>query len=1178
MKLTLVFLSCLVIQSFAGVYSQTRINLNYENRKITDIFSDIQQQTGFVVVYGTSDLNPLREVSVSIKDGNINEVMEALLNDTDLIYTVIDDYIAILKAEKLVEERSSIQLKKITIKGKITDEEGIPLPGATIMEKGTTNGAITDIDGNYTLSVSAEKSILKISYIGFETQEVIIGAKITINVILKPSATSLDEVIITGYQNLSVNKSTGSVNVIKSEDIDKKGNSNIIQSLEGQVAGLGLFSDPTGEGKTKFNIRGITTLNGKTEPLIVVDGFPLEANISTVNPSDVESLTVLKDAAATSIYGSRAANGVIVITTKKGKKGKLQIDYRNTFTFSQRLDLAYRLNRLNSSDLVDIQTKLAGVNPHTYQWYLENTGRPKFTARNLVYETMAKANESIITDVQKKNILANLKTKDNTKQFEEYYLQPQSEMQHSLSISGGGDRNIFRVSLNYTRNKGPWTGSKSDRMIFDIANNYTISKNTNIDVITNIVFNNSNSIPIDESVVFQKTNSYEEIIDKNGNYLPVRLGYNINGNFGNGLAGFGGKDPVLIQNLINAGLLDETYYPLKELEQYSSKNKEVSVRLQARLNTKITKNLRGHFGFQYESASQKNENFSFAESFAMRQLINHTTPLTYSGDQNELNIPLGGRLVETKGNSNSYTLRGQLNFSKFFGDHEISSIMGSEIRQVFNTSTTLDRFGYNKNTLLFRNINKKTLEQTIRDVHYPNRIIRGLKFADNFTEITNRFFSLYGNFTYGYKNKYILSGSIRMDQSNLFGTDPSYRYKPFWSLGAKWRVSEESFFNIDAINSLSLRMSYGINGNISNKYGPFNIAKSFSPFLSGGISSLVIETPAIKDLRWERTKSFNIGLDLSMLNNRLTLGFDFYNKQTDDLLASTKTDPTLGFSNLISNDANINNKGVEVSLNTVNVQKGDFRWVTFLTFRYNKNKVTKAFTAKNKNSFITAGIMNKEGASANSFWLFDFQGLNAQGYPTITNSKGEVLIIDEFFNPSNVVSIKDLINAGTVEPVYTAALTNSINYKNLGLSFMFVGNAGHVLLKDSYNGEKQWGNAPSNINKDAANAWEKAGDEEHTNVPFIGSQNNASELIVLNSTKNIISGNYIRLRELIFTYSLPDNLLKNSYLKHITFNAKCTNLFFISKNKEGIDPEAHGVGMRYFPRKPSFSMGVHISF
>jgi TonB-linked SusC/RagA family outer membrane protein len=1179
MKLSLILFFAFSLQLSASVLLGQQVSIHTGEASLKSVLEDLKEQTGTYFMYNEKDMDASIQVDLDMQSVSLEETLEEICKQAPFTYEIIEDFVVFTKkAPAKIKEK--VKQEKKELKGVVTDKDGNTLPGVSVVVKGTTTGVSTDINGRYAIKFENDKAVLVFSFVGMTPQEITYSGQSVLDIELEVSSKGLHEIIVTGYQTLSVNKSTGSVKVVTAKDIERKGNSNILQSLEGQVAGLGLFTDPTGEGKTKFNIRGTSTLSGSTEPLIVVDGFPLEADISSINPNDVESVTVLKDAASTSIYGSRAANGVIVITTNKGKKGKLNINYRNSFSFTKRPDLAYRLNRVNASDLIDLE--LLSVKG---KWWInsseesiEKYGRPKYAALSLASEIAAKVKEGRMTQADANVKLDKLRKIDNTAQLEKYFLQNQTEMQHSLSISGGGDRNTFRASLNYVQNKGQFTGSENDKMIFDLVNNYKINKNTNIDVIANVVFNNNKSIPIDQNLVFGKTSIYENFIDENGKYLPVRLGNNNSGNSANsvgGLTGFGGLDPLMIKYREEAGLLDESYVPLQELKEYTSDNKNVSVRLQARLNTKIYKNLSGNFGFQYESANLKNEEFQSAQSFYTRQFINNTTSKDFGGEQSKLNVPYGGRLIATNGKSNSYTLRGQLNFNKIMGDHEISAIAGSEIRQVFSTSTTIDRFGYDRNTLLFQNINKAKLERDMRNTYGTYGRTMGVKFADNFIETTNRFFSVYGNFTYGYKSRYILSGSIRMDQSNLFGTDPEYRYKPFWSLGSKWRVSEEDFFTSELINSLSLRMSYGINGNISNKYGPFNIASTLISRRAGA-QSLQIDTPAVPDLRWERTKAFNIGLDIEMFGGGIGLGLDFYNKQTDDLLVINQIDPTLGFETLISNNADINNKGIEVSLNAVNMHTKDFTWTTNLIFRYNKNRVTKAYVTKQQGSFVLAGLLNKEGGAANSFWMLDYQGLNNEGTPMIKNSDGEIIIIDGnyFTDPT----VKDLVNAGTIDPIYTASLSNSLNYKNFGLSFMFIANAGHVLFKNSYTGELNGRGEPESFNADLSKAWKKPGDEKHTDIPKIYSVNNFGADLVRYSTKNVISGDYIRLRELIFTYSLPDYLLQNTFIKRVRFNAKATNLFYIAKNKEGIDLEAQGIGVRYFSRKPTFSMGVSLNF
>jgi len=1180
---TFLFLFCSIAFALGpnNVTSQNaKIQID-KNKLVTvnEVFSIIENQTNFNFIYSSNLFDEIPKIELQKGTIRAHKLLDLCLSNTVFTYIFTEDEVIILKRKSEFVGTNFVALPQVSITGFVKDKEGNPMPGVNVLVgprgSSTLRGVSTNFEGQYNINAS-KGDYIKFTYLGFVTQEFEIKDKIEINVILLEEVSNLEEVVITGYQKLSVHKSTGAAKAISGKTIGRKGNSNILQSLEGQIAGLGLSSDPTSEGSKKFDIRGVTSLNGDSRPLIVVDGFPLEGDISTINPHEIESVTVLKDAASSSIYGARSANGVIVITTKKGKTGKLNINYSSVLTTSGKPDLSYRLNRVSSSDLVDIQKEASGSNPHTYQWRLDNSSNPSSYAgvSNIVYETAAKLNEGSITQAEADAIYAKLKTRDNTNQFEDYFLRSRFEQQHNISVSGGGDKNTFRTSLNYTENKFSNVGSNSDRVILDLVDNFKVSNKIDVDIIANVVLDNSKTTPVSNSFIFGGVNSYENIIDSNGNYLPVRLA---SYNYGSNNAGlFGGKEPIEIQRLIDAGLLDESYYPLKELEAYTNDNKTTSVRLQAMLNAEILKNLTGHFSFQYESGSFKNRKMSSKESFEMVSLINNTTPLSYTGDANELHIPHGARLVETRGDRSSYTLRGQLDYSKSFDDHEISGIVGSEIRNVFRSVTVTDKFGYDDSTLLFRNINRKDLEGTINDVYHPNGYIAGgIPFRDDFIETKNRYFSLYGNFTYGYKNKYIVSGSARIDQSNLFGTDPKYRYKPFWSVGGKWRVSEENFFNSSSINNLDFRVTYGVNGNISNKYGPFNIANALYPYRSGRVQSIQISTPAVADLRWEKTATTNFGVDMGLFDQKINIGLDYYLKETKDLLANSKTNPTLGFSNLYRNDANISNKGIEVSLRTTNLQNNNFSWSTFITFRHNKNKVKEAFSDEIY-AYYAAGLRNYEGAPANTFWHFNWNGLNEDGEATIKKANGDIQVLDDF-SPTSAFDMEDLVDGGTTDPIYSGAITNTFNYKNFGLSFMFIGNGGHVLLNDSYNGE-YIGRSPGNVNRDAANSWKVLGDENITDVPRINSGNAYAPSITRRSTKNIIDGDYLKLREVILTYSLPQNLLSAINIDNVMFNLRANNLFYIAKNKKGIDPEGHGIGRRYYPTTQAYSFGVRINF
>lgn len=1203
-KLLIVIMRSFIFLFCIAAFSLSPLDIASQNSKIKiktdksltvdEVFDLIMKQTDYKFVYqeGIFDKHP----SIDLKKGVIstNKLLQESLDSDDYNLVLSENNTILIKKKSIIS--SLFQRQKVS--GKITDANGLPIVGATILVKGTTTGTISNFDGSYSITIPSTDNVLVVSFVGYQNQEILVGNKTIINIILKEELNTLDEVVITGYQKLSLNQSTGSVSKVKGEDIVKRGRSNLISALEGKIAGLGVTADINNEGGSKIDIRGISTVNGNSSPLIVIDGFPTQIDITQINPYDIESVTVLKDAGAASIYGAQAANGVIVITTKKGKKGTLNINYTQNITVNQKPDVRYRLNRLTGSDLVDAQIKATEnlapfVSFHSYQYELDNAFLPPAfifpiaQARTQVFNAMANLNDGVITQAEADAIINPLRSIDNTNQIQDYFTQSPFEQQHNLSISGGGENNVFRATLNYTSNKTSFVGNKQDRILFDFQNSTDISKKVKLDINGNVTINDNKSIPYNRDIVFGQISPYELFADASGNPLPVTIG-NIGEFYSVNTGGlFGGKDPIEIQRLIDLGLYDETYYPLRELNNYSNKANNLNTRLQAMLHADLAKGLKATVGFQYQISANRNTNISTEDSFEMKSLINNTASSNFNGDNTTLIIPRGGRLIETRGDTRSYTGRVQLDYETSYKKHNFRALAGTEIRHLFSSSITTDRFGYNEKSLNTVPVNKYTygtdgLAQTLTGTNYPifGFISEGLTFYDDISENTDRFFSAYGNFSYDFDNKYVLTGSVRLDQSNLFGTDPKFRYKPFWSVGGKWNIHEEDFFNIDAIDRLSLRASYGINGNIANLNGPFNVAQLGISGRAGFIEGAEIISPAVKNLRWERTATSNFGVDVSMLKNRVALSLDYYRKKTSDIFASGRNNPINGVNRILRNDATITNDGFEVSLNTRNITSNNFNWSSTLVFRHNKNNVEKINVQERFATSFVISPRNQTGNPANGLYVFDWAGIDNEGNATVRTKDGEIVTLAGSFNVGGDELIReDLVYAGTINPTFTGAITNNLNYKSFNLSFIFVTNQGHKLLKDSYNGETSPGQ-PQNINTDALFAWNAPGDETSTDIPQIGKSGivASTTAVAKYSTKNVIDGGFVRLREVLLSYTLPQDAIKAIGAKNASINLRGNNLWLSTKNNEGIDPEAHGYGVRYFPRQASFTFGVNVNF
>lgn len=1091
----------------------------------------------------------------------------------------------------------STKISNTEIEGIVRDSEGNPIPNAKVVNNHQKVTVHTDKDGNFRIYAKAGDEI-QISNVGFYIYKQIIADNSPIYATLKSAQENekiIDELVITGYQKIQANRAAAPVEKINIKNFERRGATDIVKGLEGLSASLVMSSNPNDPtGSKELTIRGVATLAGSSAPLIIVDGFQYEGDLRSVNPYEIESINLLKDAASASIYGAKSANGVIVITTKKGKSGGTQVRYTSNLTFQNKANLGYLLNRASTNDLINIQSQIAQNAINTanatgdvsrvvnYRNRLETEDFPEYVAdnNNRVYHLYSQLYHGYITQNEFDTQLALLRTLDNTNDLRNTYLQNPFTNQQNISVMGGNAGFRYRTSLNYTDEQGNIKNSKNNRILFDFVSDIKFSPRISFDFQANYTLNNNQYTPLDwdgdvsRFTQISKISSYDTFYNADGSTRSAFMPY-FNGVY-RGL--LGGKDPYEIERLIGLGLLDETYYPALDFGKYSYSNRNWALRLQGLINYKITNDLNFKFGGQIQRSAGTIRNIASADSWYMRQLINNTTPLSYTGDRRELNIPIGARLQERREEANNYLLRAQVDYNKTFGEHYISALLGTEIQNVERASTSVDRFGYDEVSNLFLPINNHNLSQSIEDVYMPEggRLPSGIALNDDFSKAVNRFFSVYANAHYSFKNRYIITGSIRMDQSNLFGTDPQYRYKPFWSVGAKWRLGEENFLK-DKNVLLDIRGSYGVNGNIANSVGPFDIASKDYVRRAENHPGLNIVSYKIPNLRWESTHTTNAGFDTKFFKNRLALSFDYYHKNTQDVLSAVEIDPTLGNTSVVRNDANIINRGYELQLTSKNIETENFSWETQANFRLNKGKVEKVFTNTDGNSPLNyAGTpINLMGYEPNSLFVFDFAGLNNEGYAQIRKDDGTLVVINEDIRPENVFAMNDLKYAGTTLPKYVVGLNNNITYKNFSLSFSLIYQGGHKLLKDSYNGEL-FGRRLVALNSDAAQAWQKTGDEAITNIPAIGSTSYPA--VVANSSKNVISGDFIRLRDVVLSYTLPKQFTESLKISELTFNVRGGNLWLWTQNKEGIDPETQGLGFRTLPLQKSFTFGVNVLF
>lgn len=1054
------------------------------------------------------------------------------------------------------EHSTSNRDGKHYVSGIVLDENGEPIPGAMIAIKESNRRGITDTDGHFDLWLDANEKTLVVSFFSMETQEINTFSKSPLRIEMKPAENVLSDVVVTGYQTISKERATGAFDVLTPKDLKGKLQPDIISRLEGKAAGMV-------EHNGSFFVRGIATLRGGAEgykPLIVVDGLPFEGELESINPAIIKNITVLKDAAAASIYGARAANGVIVITTLDGSENRRTIvKYDGSMKFTPKPDLS-SLNLMRSSELVALQQYGFQFQRGTY-----SSLNPR-QAVNPVLELLYKNKDGLISDDELSAGLARYSSLDNRSQLEHFYARTGIEHQHNLSITGGNDNNRYALSLNYIGNNPNLRYQSIRRYGFTLRDNIKFFNWLKADVgVTSSFMRDSGDSGMGSYKDFYTSNpSYYMLQDESGNALDILRN----------------KSAYELQRLQSIGLYDEAYSPITNRQKQYYKNRENYYRVQAGLNFRFTDYLNLDIKFQTENSDMKNETTFSRNSYYVRNMINNAAQYDSATGELTLNVPEGGQFSQVRGDTHSYTLRAQLNFDKEFGKNYVTAIAGAERRRVKTTNTANYYMGYDTNSLGFKPVNPLILASLNGTESIGGSFTWTYTDHNYLYELENRYVSFYANASYTYENKYDVTGSIRIDKSNLFGTDPKYQNRPLWSLGTSWHANKEDFLqDVKWLNNLTFRLTYGIGGNVPKNAGPYLTlyAPKYNYFLEDFGSE--IKNPPNPTLRWEKTSTFNLGIDFSVLNNRLSGSLDIYNKNTKDLLANRNADPTLGWEQVMLNYGKMYNRGLELSLNSRNIETKDFRWTTALTFSYNKNKLTDVEDA-NANVFdYTNGDAAVKGYPLGAVFSYRYAGLSSKdGTPLYYINDGKA-------TDTNVGSITDLEFSGTNIPKYAGSLSNTFSYKNFDLSFMFIYYGGHVLRSEA---ARYLSLAPTtNVNRETLNMWKQPGDELRKDVtPAITGSTLDSEYDLhpwYAANIHVIKGDYIKLRDLSLTYNFDQPLISKMGLSALSVTVQAENLLTWHANHKGIDPEAmtttgYGWGARTVAVPQTWTIGISATF
>jgi TonB-linked SusC/RagA family outer membrane protein len=942
--------------------------------------------------------------------------------------------------------------------------------------------------------------------------------------------------------------------------------------LEGQVAGF-----------TGGLLRGATSMKGSTKPLYVIDGFPVEnirydasagnvaENLPELNMEDIESITVLKDAAATSIYGARAANGVVVLVTKKAAKGKMHISFSSTLAFSPYS--YYKDNLTNAADMIGIEKEWAANNKE-----LQGAGAAAY-AQNLldnnIYQTQGirailnyyAGNLSQSELDRKLNALA-AQGHSYYNDVEKYAKRNPFHQQYNLSLGKTSDSNMFKVSVTYKDNKEEDRYSGDRSMGINLTNNLTVTKWLKLDIGAYNYYQDRQ----EQSFNVLSPESDDEDIYK---YMPYDVLKNPDGSPYTYLASER-LTAYKLQDIDDYGLYSMDITPLDELGRNLRTTKTFQNRTYGKLHIKFAEWLNFSSMFQYEYVAERHSKLSDKNSYAVRSRVNNMASRV--NNATVFNIPYGNIYNPIDFYPSAYTARQQLDFNKTFGGrHQVTAMLGHEVRENKHEFASNTLYNYDLDILSFTLIDAASLAKGVSPFW-------GGRFATpdmaHRREVTDRFISFYGNAAYAYDDKYMFTGSLRWDRSNLWGTASKYQNKPIWSTGVAWNMEKEAFMTVSWINRLKLRASYGIGGNIPKNKAPYMVATYSTNPNVGGLQGAVSSRPN-PALSWEKTTTTNIGIDFALFNDRLGGTLEYYNKSGKDLLASTQGIPTEGWGQFTDqiNNGEMRNRGFEITLFGDVIRSKDFTWGASFIYGYNKNKVTYVNVEAPVYAFQFdfPESYPRIGNPYNAIYAYQWSGLSATGLPQVYNEKGEATSI----LPTELASI---VYAGSSAPIHSGSFGSNFRYKNFDLSCMFVFEAGHKMrntflpaLASSYSdaADSDLTNIAA-VNKNIANRWRNPGDEAHTDIPrtiFGEDPDYNSDLYTIYSMAdiNVIDAARLRLSNISLSYNVPASLCRKALLSGARLQFNIENLVTFAKNEEA----------KYLLggyNNPTFVWGLHLNF
>lgn len=1146
MKLTTLFLFASIFSMLANTGYTQSVSLNIENETVSKVIDNIEATTEYRFVYNTKFVDLKRKVSIKVKDEKIENVLTNLFYNTNTSFKIRNTQI-ILKEKSIaetVEPLSTTETLEINqgfgVSGKVTDANGQPLMGANILEKGTSNGTQSDFDGNFSLTVKNPNAVLVISYVGFVTNEVNVSNQQNLTIILKEDAAALDEVVVVGYGSVKKRDLTGSVISVNAEKIEGRSNSNALQSLAGQATGVQITQSQGAPGLAPtIKVRGASSINAGTTPLYVIDGIPLEDNttnstdtgissggnlgfnrnpLNNLNPNDIESIDILKDASSAAIYGSRGANGVVIITTKQGKAGKTKINATLESSISH---VNRKTDMMNASEFIAFNS----------------------AARNNSWATIVAENPSATRGL---NITVPSEFSDpewierigNGTDWQDVVFRTARSNNFQLSASGGSENTQFMASIGYLDSEGVVDRNTYDRI--NLRSNLKHQFNDHVRMGINIGLSRIKEAPYG-------TGGKSDVVSlalQSNPFFPLYVE--------TGSLGF--KDPNSIWNTF-------TKYGFQLWHPYS-----------------LTR----------EATTEKIMNVSTITSFVEWDILDGLT-LKTSASSNIENTEHNFYWNEGQNWGYSGWVPAQATFKTLQSNNWISETTLT-YNKTFNEN-------HNLNVLAGYSAQEQRLDtSSMTATNFPNDLVQTLNAGvvnsgETFSEEWS-LVSYLARANYSYKGKYLASAAIRADGSSRFGANSRWGYFPSGSLA--WRISEEPFLqDVSWVNSLKARLSYGVTGNnqIPN-YGSIGILGYNSYVSSGTVSQGIYTTNfADKNLKWEKTGQTNFGVDFTTLNGRIRFSGDVYYSKTKDLLLNVPIPILSGFSSTLTNIGELENRGFEINLSSINIDS-DFKWSTDFNIFANRNKVLKLGVNDVPIDINVSSMTSRTavGKPIGMYYGYVIDGvimsqaeLDSNAYPVWPGSEpGDPRVRD--VNNDGQIDSDDRTYLGNNQADFQWGLTNNFSYSGFELSVLLRGSQGGEILNHNARYLKSGvGGGNRNMYSVVNNYWKSEAEPGNGMIPK--PRMLPTTVRDFGSSYWVEDGSFVRIQNIRLGYNLSEKIVEKMKLSNVKLYLNMENVHVFS-DYLGFDPEGSTyqsglmVGFDYgaYPNPFTATAGINISF